>query len=262
VRYVYFVRGKVHAALAEVSIHSAMLADPAARPIVMTDEPVESLGAILNDMSEVHRFDSAGAPMMLANLDAQCRALAMAPKDVPMVFIDTDTIILQVLPIDARDDLVVTWRDKIGDTEDGKPVVGLAASMPYNYGVIGARANYNALQGFMWMRERIRSLSPTLQHWYGNQVALAALCGPRPEGGESEDKRRIPWTLTSHGDAIRVRKLEGSRYNYTPQMAGERIHGTRSILHFKGGKRKLMQTYAERLQIPWPDALQVKEVAA
>ncbi len=260
-RYVYFVRGRHHAGLCEVSIRSAMKVDPAARAIVMTDEDPENLGAPLNDLATVCRFHSRGAPLMLANVDAQCRALAQMRASVPVVFLDTDTLVLQSMPIDVKDDLVVTWRDYESINSKGEKVVGVAGQMPYNYGVIGARATYPALQAFMWMRERIRSMSPQLQTWYGNQVALAALCGHRPASGETDEMRQIPWTLTSYGDEVRVRKLEGVRYNYTPQVAAERIHGLRSVLHFKGRKRRLMKTYAERLSIPWPASIE-EEVAA
>lgn len=250
-KYVYFVRGPVHAAMAYVSLCSVVKADPAAQFVVYTDRPKRELDAQWDPMRvPVVEFDSRGAPLMLANLDAQCRAIAAEVPSMGMVFLDTDTIMLQMLPVNVDDDLVVTWRAAaMGNSE------GVAKFMPYNYGVIGVRAGYRSLQAFMWMRERIRSMSPALQGWYGNQVALAALAGPRPDDGKRVVSREIPWTLTSFGDAVTVRQVPCSRYNYTPQMVGERIHGTRSVLHFKGKKRHLMQVYAERLNLPWPAVL-------
>ena len=79
-KYVYFVRGKVHAALAEVSIRSVLRADSGALPVVYTDEDSAALGECLNDLARIVQFDSRGAPMMVANLDAQCRAIAAAAE--------------------------------------------------------------------------------------------------------------------------------------------------------------------------------------
>lgn len=263
-RYVYFVRGEYHAAMAQVSIASVRKADPAAKIVVMTDDPRVPHGPLVDSGAVVDMVGTSAAetPMMLANLNAQCVAISDLEAGQAAVLLDTDTIMLQMLPIEPKDNLVVTWRDRIGSNADGTPQVGLAGTMPYNYGVIGVRGGYRTLQAFMWMRERIRTMSPNLQKWYGNQVALAALCGPRPESGSELVSRRIPWTLTSHGDTVHIRKVEGSRYNYTPQQVGERIHGMRSILHFKGKKRGLMKTYAERLSLPWPDILNPPQQAS
>lgn len=261
-KYVYFVRGEYHAAMAQVSIASVKKADPAAKIVVMTDDPWAADNLALRGVATVELRRSSDYPMMLANLDAQCVAISELEPGQAAVLLDTDTIMLQMLPVEFQDNLVVTWRDRIGSNADGTPQVGIAGTMPYNYGVIGVRGGYRTLQAFMWMRERIRTMSPNLQQWYGNQVALAALCGPRPESGSELVCRRIPWTLTSHGDLVAIRKVEGSRYNYTPQQAGERIHGMRSILHFKGKKRGLMKTYAERLSLPWPDILNPPQQAS
>ena len=262
-KYIYFVRGEMHAAMAQVSIASLSKADPAAKPIVMTDDLWALEKASLRQVAEVRWIEGdRDRPMMLVNLDAQCAAIASLENGEAAVLLDTDTIVLQMMPLEVPDNLVVTWRDRIGTDAEGKPQVGIAQVMPYNYGVIGVRGGYKTLQAFMWMRERIRTMSPGLQQWYGNQVALAALCGPRPESGTVTDLRAIPWTLTSHGDLVAIRKVEGSRYNYTPQQVGERIHGMRSILHFKGKKRGLMKAYAERLSLPWFDILNPPQQAA
>ena len=262
-KYIYFVRGEMHAAMAQVSIASLAKADPASNPVVMTDDLSVLENPGLCKVAQVRWLEGErGRPMMLVNLDAQCAAIASLERGEPAVLLDTDTIVLQMLPLEVSDNLVVTWRDRIGTDAEGKPQVGIAQSMPYNYGVIGVRGGYKTLQAFMWMRERIRTMSPGLQQWYGNQVALAALCGPRPESGTVTDLRAIPWTLTSHGDTVAIRKVEGSRYNYTPQQVGERIHGMRSILHFKGKKRGLMKVYAERLSLPWFDILDPPQQAA
>ncbi len=251
--YSYFVRGDKHAAMCATSIESVRRVDNSAHFAVMCDEAtefpwVDNIKAPVN----VLRFDSYGAPIMLANLDAQCRALGhFADMAERVVFLDTDVLMLQPLPFTLEQHLIVTWRNAIGVDDDGKPVEGIARTMPYNYGVIGVRMSPEAYECFIWMRERIRRMNSQLKRWYGNQVALAALAGPPPESGERTDERRIPWLPVEHGIPVRITKLACERWNYTPQKVGERIHGTRSVLHFKGGARALMESYARKLSIPW-----------
>ena len=97
------------------------------------------------------------------------------------------------------------------------------------------------------------------QEWYGNQLALAELCGPRPEAGEPNeyrlDTRRIPWMLTNHGDSVRIAKIPAEKYNYTPQRIGEDLAG-KAVLHFKGPARALMESYAKRLGLSWYEEAQ------
>lgn len=246
--YGYFVRGDKHAALCATSIESVARCDDTARFVVATDD-VSTIPCA--QRVKVLRMDLP-KPIMLANLEAQCRILGTeCNQGDRVVFLDTDILLLDPLPWNLSQDLFVTWRDRIGTDEEGNPVVGLAVTMPYNYGVIGVRAGYASLEAFIWMRERIRRMNHRLQSWYGNQVALAALCGPRPESGTRTDRREIPWTPTQMGNPVAITKLPAERWNYTPRVAGERTHGLRSILHFKGGARTLMESYAKQLRLNW-----------
>lgn len=248
--YSYFVRGETHAALCATSIESVRRIDPYARFAVWSDDgTVQIPGG--KEKRYVYDFEG-GLPIMLANLEAQCRTLcSVALPHEKVVFLDTDILLLDPLPWNEYDNLLVTWRDHVGLDKEGQPIAGLSVTMPYNYGVIGAQSGGAAIEAFIWMRERIRRMSPRWQSWYGNQVALAALCGPRPTEGTSTEERRIPWLPTQHGRRIKITKLPGERWNWTPKQIGERTHGIRSILHFKGGARALMESYAKKLDLPW-----------
>lgn len=256
-RYVYFVRGKVHAALAEVSIASVRKVDPAAVVHVYNDEtgtlPIEVRGA-----DQVRRTSRALLdPIMLANLEAQARAMYETPEDQLVAFLDTDVLLTQpiepALP-DREFDLAPTWRDHALVGQDGEKITAVASVMPYNYGVILARGGFTATECFLWLRERVRRMSAELQKWYGNQVALSTLVGAPPKTGFTFEVRQIPWTPTDRGNAVRVVKLPCDMWNYTPQAEGEDT-SSRVALHFKGGKRSLMKPYALGLGLEWPELL-------
>lgn len=259
--YVYFVRGAQHAALARTSIESVRKADPAAQVLVMTDEAARTW-----DLSAAIGVIPSGLPIMLANLEAQVRALVTAPIGSELVFLDTDILVLEPLPIPFEADVVVTWRDHVGTNARGEKVEGVARAMPYNYGVLGARQGYAAIEAFFWLRERVRQMHTVYQDWYGNQLALAQLAGPPPAAatpdGRPIERRPLRWTYTAWGNEVRIAKLPGERWNYTPQQVGEQIHGKRGILHFKGGKRALMESYAKRLGLGWYTESDVRKEAA
>lgn len=244
--YAWFVRGAAHAAMCASSIESVLKADPKAHLVVVTDEesPEWELPVALSRIEP-------GLPIMLANLEAQCQTLATSRYGDSVTFLDTDVLMLEPLDFAAGADLVTTWRDHVGSTEEGEKIEGIANRMPYNYGVLGAIAGYRGLEALIWMRERIRKMSARRQEWYGNQLALAELAGPRPDSGASLDLRPIPWSEITHGNAVGISKLPCERFNYTPRMVGEAIHGKRAFLHFKGHARGLMESYAKRLGFGW-----------
>lgn len=242
--YAWFVRGEKHAAMCRTSIASVRKADPDARCIVVSDEenPQWKVDAI--------RLTCDPAPLMLANLEAQINALSYAwGHDAEQItFLDTDTILLR--PFTYYGVINFTWRDNIGEDEVGTKIEGIAARMPYNYGVIAARPSLSAFECFIWMRERIRAMQPAHQHWYGNQLAAVELAGPRPQSGCDATARKIPWKLTSKGKMVTIGKLPCAIYNYTPQRAGEDV-SDKCVLHFKGRRRDLMGVYARALELPW-----------
>jgi hypothetical protein len=252
--YAYFVRGPKHAAMCRTSIESVKRADPNSAFFVMTDEEKRQW-----DIPEaaVREF-APGMPIMLANLEAQCRALALVETGDAITFLDTDILMLEPLPVIEGEvpgiegaHLSITWRDHVLTDDDGEKVEGIASTMPYNYGVMRAISCLPTIEAFIWMRERIRKMHSGHQKWYGNQLALHELAGPRPTEGARVDERRIPWLLTQMGNPLRIAKLPGERWNWTPSKVGERLHGVHSVLHFKGRARGLMESYAKRLELTW-----------
>ena len=244
--YVYFVRGAQHAALCRTSIESVRRVDPQAVIWVMTDEDHATKGWHIDGCAYIQ----PGLPIMLANLEAQVAALFLCRPEEPIVFLDTDILLLQKLP--ALSDLTITWRDHVG-MKDEEKIEGVAGQMPYNYGVMIAQHSAATVEAFIWMRERIRKMSKQYQHWYGNQLALAELAGPRPDKGTMTSLRKIPWLITSAGKSISISRVPAEHYNYTPQRVGEDI-SNKFALHFKGGARALMESYAARLGLTWKAA--------
>lgn len=248
--YAWFVRGAHHAALAKTSIESVLQADRFARCYVVTDDPtITSLGM---DRVTLLRIDT-GMPIMLANIEAQI-AVRHNLQSEDVCFLDTDTLLVK--PFDVPPcDIAFTWRDSIGLDEEGEKVEGIAQRMPYNYGVVVVGPTLGGLEALIWLRERVRVMHASSQQWYGNQLAAAELAGPRPDHGAAVDTRRIPWRFTQFGREIRVAKLPCEQFNYTPQSLlpdglGEDLT-FRHVLHFKGGKRPLMEGYARAMGITW-----------
>jgi hypothetical protein len=244
--YAYFVRGAKHAALCRTSMESVKKADPKALFVVATDDSTRDWAV---PGAAIHEF-APGMPIMLANLEAQCSILA-SNLQCPIVFLDTDILMLEPLPATPGADITITWRDHALVDDAGAKVEAVAGVMPYNYGVIRANPTYPAIEAFIWMRERVRRMGEQHQKWYGNQLALAQLAGPRPDTGMHLDTRHIPWLLTRAGNPVRIAKLPGERWNWTPSQVGQRIHGLHSILHFKGRSRPLMESYAKKLDVTW-----------
>lgn len=242
--YAWFVRGREHANMCLTSIESVQKADRFARCFVVTDDPhIDSL----KEGVLVLKIES-GLPIMLANLEAQV-ALRQYVKDEDIYFLDTDTLLVK--PFDVPPcDIAFTWRDSIGLDEEGEKVEGIAQRMPYNYGVVVVAQTLGGLEALIWMRERVRVMHESSQKWYGNQLAAAELAGPRPESGYRADVRRIPWRFTKFGREIKVLKLPCTEFNYTPQAPAEDL-SAKYVLHFKGGKRSLMEGYARGLGLNW-----------
>jgi hypothetical protein len=247
--YSWFVRGREHAQMCQTSVDSVLRVDPDATCLVMTDEERHDWrisGAQI-------RTIAPGLPIMVANLEAQISALDFANQidALRVVFLDTDILVLRAFPPDHAVGAVnFTWRDNVGVSDDGEKVEGVAARMPYNYGVIMARPGLSALECFIWMRERVRAMQLNYQEWYGNQLAAAELAGRRPDAGTSYTTREIPWRICGGGKKVLIGKLPCTDYNYTPSHATENVTG-KFALHFKGHKRHLMPEYAQRLGLKW-----------
>lgn len=244
--YAWFVRGIEHAQMCRTSVESVQKNDAGAKCIVVTDEvdpEWEVPGTLLLHIEP-------GMPIMLANLEAQISALAVAWVDhyERLTFLDTDTLLVK--PIHCFGDLAFTWRDSVGTDDDGEKVEGVAARMPYNYGVIVVNPGIRAFEAMVWIRERVRAMHSNHHQWYGNQLAATELAGPRPKEGAEIANRRLAWRIGSHGKSLQIGKLPCATHNYTPQRADEDIE-CKHVLHFKASRRHLMKTYALRLGVNW-----------
>lgn len=243
--YAWFVRGQAHSAMARVSMAAVRRVDRSATLVVATDDPEVTVPD-----AQMVRFEP-GLPMMVANIEAQLHVLAPRRSDV--WFLDTDVLLLREPPHLNDGEICITWRDNLGGKLSDIKEVDV---MPYNFGVVGIKPGLRTIEAWLWTRERIRVMSPHLQDWYGNQVALAGLAGPRPIDGEATDLRSIPWKMSEPGPSVAVRKIPGDTWNYTPAEPDEDI-SARAALHFKGHSRGLMAGYAIGLGLDWPTNLEI-----
>ena len=239
----WFVSGSVHADMAQVSIASARKVDRHVCPVVMTDEPDLQIEGV--EMVRV----KPGMPLRKAIIEAQQAVLW--ERRTPVWFIDNDTLLTKPLPELWEEQIVLTWRDKIGGIADLYPREDkFTELMPYNGGLVGVMPGRETFEAFVWMRERLRRMQPDMHAWYGDQVVLSILGGTPPKEGESLERREIPWHLTEPSGTVLVRKIPCEIWNYTPMSADEDV-SERAMLHFKHKNRYLMPVFAEKLGIEW-----------
>lgn len=230
--YVYWIRGAEHRAMCELSIASARKVDKRGAFYVYSDDPdLEPIKGV--NWSRM----KPGRPAMVANLDAQVTHLSTATYGNKILFLDADVLVKRIFPFGLAS-LYPTWRDHVA-VKDGEKIGGIAKLMPYNYGVLGALADRWTVEAFLWMRHRILHMSDQHQSWYGNQFALYELCGDP----KSERKVAIPWAMGDYEPKLEVERLPCETWNYVPEGPGEDVEG-KGMLHFKGGRKDLMEHYA------------------
>lgn len=235
---VWWIRGVAHAEMARLSIASFRKAYPDGEVIVYTEEG-DPASTVPLDAMRVRL--PGGRPAMVANLDAQVHAMTRISRHDEVVFLDADTLVRKPYSLPESADLGATWRDHVGLDDQGQKIAGIAKAMPYNYGVLYARAEPATVEAFLWLRARILRMSRNAQDWYGNQMALAELLGAPAEGLHSAP---IPWTLEDPGyTTLRFLCLPCEQHNYTPEAAGEPVED-KFVLHFKGGRKDMMEAYA------------------
>lgn len=236
---VYWTRGADFADMAVGSAESMKQVYKGARVFVYADSLHSQFKSsaidqvfvlpILNDM-----------PSMVANLHAQVHFCCSGNFDQTTLFCDADVLAVQPAPLELEGDnaptwdLLVTQREFIGVDQDGKPVVGVAEEMPYNYGVIFANPGCGSREAFIWMRERVAKMSGPLQGWYGNQWALRELVG----GRHDEPTPRVLERQAPFGKVM-CRVEHCDQWNFTPEKPDEDI-GQVYFLHLKGEHRKAM----------------------
>lgn len=231
---VYFVRGQKHRELLELSIASVRkVYSRTDKVFVYTDDPT------LEPLGDLFTVLPAGRQMMVANLDAQLHHVLRTRASTEVLFLDCDVLLRQRFPFTVNAELYPTWRDHESIDEKGEKVVGVAAKMPYNYGVLGAVVTPATKEAFCWLRARILLMADDHRDWFGNQFALYDLCG-HPT---SSPTRKIRWSLDDPGaTTIELCRLPCETWNYSPEKAGEDVTA-KGILHFKGGRKDLMEAY-------------------
>jgi hypothetical protein len=246
--FAWWFRGAAYRGLLRASIASVRCYAPLSRLIVVGDDP--------GDSGVRHIEIEDGWPPMAENIEAIRRALYVIGAGDGLLMLDADTLlngpVAELVHELLESDVIATWRDHVGSGADGQQIEGVAAMMPYNFGVFGIRRCLVADELLLWMRERVMRMMKPRRDWYGNQLCLTELFGRIvPSGGGAERRQvRIPWGPGRPGGVLRASLLPCERWNYTPQRADEDL-SDRMILHFKGARRSLMGDYALRMSLPW-----------
>lgn len=220
---------------AEMSARSVQAVMPSARIFLYTDRPTTAAWADV-----IERMDFSRYPLMVANLVAQTHYMLRYCNN-PTAFLDTDILLVKRLYLPPDADLAVTYRDYVAVSEGGEKIEGVAKGMPYNYGVLMANPTVPAIEAFLWMRDRLQRMNPQAQAWYGNQIALRELVGPKRQAGLPYfTNRDMAWAT------VKVRVLDAEAWNYTPTGPEDSIQGKR-VLHLKGKRKVLMPFFLDRI---------------
>jgi hypothetical protein len=238
---VYWVRGVEFADMAAISAATVKKVYPKARVFAYTDDAHEALrGDVFDDALIIPAFNMM--PAMLANLCVQCHFCLNDGFTAPTAFLDADVLAVKPIVLPAEPwDLIVTQRDHVGRDEDGNKVVGVAAEMPYNYGVMLVNNTYGGREAIIALRDRVSRMGQARQDWYGNQWALRELVGgaatdPTPR---RIDKHLIFWCIN-----VEVRDCD--TWNYTPESADEDVKD-KYFVHVKGDRKDMFDLIAQRL---------------
>jgi hypothetical protein len=237
--YVWWIHGEQFADYAVHSIEAVKKIDPFLvdrELIVCTDEENPAWAEKLCPFGSGVKLVTVPSdqPTISARLDAQITVLMDAQKGSQVLFLDADALLKKPFPF-GDDDLTLTWRSDINGNAEA------ARTIPYNGGVVGAKASPAGIEAFIWIRARIRRMSKKNQTWNGDQLALYDLAGaPRPEGKWTS---RIRWTLNDSGIPLTVKALPCETYNYSPSEIGEDV-SDKVIVHLKGGRKDMIEHYS------------------
>lgn len=212
---------------------SVRLIHPEAVVSVITDE--RSSFATLRGQIDVHRYPIDRAALMLERTAAQLRFIEEYAFDAPLVLLDSDILLnASLASVFERDfDVALTWRE--------------SADMPINGGLIllNNRRREAVLGFFRAFLARYRSEFARDGSWFGDQRALHALLGLESTAIAQLEQITV-------GDC-RVLLLPCEQHNYSPanraQAVRRRLVG-RTVLHFKGERKRLMRLYWQAHLLP------------
>lgn len=237
--YCWWIHGEEFADYAAHSIEAVKKIDPFMvdrRLIVCTDEASPNWAEKLVPFGSGVQLVTVPTeqPTISARLDAQIAVLMDAPRNSQGLFLDADALLKKPFPF-GDDDLTLTWRKDINGNAEA------ARLIPYNGGVVGAKASPAGIEAFLWMRARIRRMSKKNQAWNGDQLAIYDLVGaPRAEERWTSS---IRWTWNDSGTPLSVRALPCETFNYSPAEIGEDV-SDKVIVHLKGGRKDMIEHYA------------------
>lgn len=144
----------------------------------------------------------------------RCRRLLEV--ETPFVMLDTDMLIVDDISLPGDWDAAVTYRRIHDVIVKGVGVV----PMPYNGGLIFVN-NRGFIRSCL---DKMEAQEPRWQEWYGDQMALRDVV--------AEEK-------------FDVKILRDPAWNYVPEHLGDTTPA--KILHFKGQRKSMMQSYFEAL---------------
>lgn len=193
----------------------------------MTDE-FTPFDATLSKV-DVQRSSINHGEIMLERTRRQSAFLNADPLDKPVVFFDTDMLLLEpISPLFERDfDIALTLRP--------------SGRMPVNGGLIFINNRRPDLVRlfFQSLKDHIeRKAQGQKREWYGDQIALADIVGEVNVTRDRDTIREI--------NGLRILFLDAARYNYSPNrdhpVLWSNLSGI-SLYHFKGRCRIYMRDF-------------------
>lgn len=178
---------------------------------------------------DVQRSAINHSEVMLERTRRQSAFLNADPLNKPVVFFDTDMLLLEpISPLFERDfDIALTLRP--------------SGRMPVNGGLIFINNRRPDLvrQFFQSLKEYIETEAQgQKREWYGDQIALAAIVGEVNVTRDRDTIRDI--------NGLRILFLDAARYNYSPNrdhpVLWSNLSGI-SLYHFKGRCRIYMRDF-------------------
>ena len=206
---------------------SARVHHPGAQFTILTDQAT-AIPEMCDD-DQIIRRSIDGSEIMLERTRQQYNYLLNYDFHKPIVFIDTDILILKdIHHVFVKDfDIGLTFRDN--------------KEMPVNGGVIfvNNRNPQSARQFFKTLLGIIETQGKQEKDWYGDQLALGRMVSCEPASSIQADK-------IFEVDDVRLLSLSGSNFNYSAQRGHPNLLQSLaniSIYHFKGRSRIYMKAF-------------------